>query len=264
MPRCDDCTNKRSILVDGNNTAVEGSGSPSDPYKVNVDIGGAGGTRIPGEIMTYGGASAPAGWLLCNGQAVSRATYASLFGVVGTVYGVGDGSSTFNVPDLSGRFPFGFDGSHALGSISGQEEITLTVGNLPAHTHTIAHTHAMDHYHDMSHTHDMSHGHGSTSSGGNHHHTVKQSNNTGTNNTTLARGSQNDRDVDTTSDGAHTHTIPNFAGSTGGDSRGGGTSADSRGGITGAPSAPDSGSVGSSTPHTNMPPYTAVTFLIKT
>lgn len=57
-----------------------------------------------GSIQAYGGSSAPWGWLLCQGQAVSRATYAELFGVIGTSFGVGDGSTTFNVPDLRGEF----------------------------------------------------------------------------------------------------------------------------------------------------------------
>ena len=57
-----------------------------------------------GSIQAYGGSSAPWGWLLCQGQAVSRATYAELFGVIGTSFGAGDGSTTFNVPDLRGEF----------------------------------------------------------------------------------------------------------------------------------------------------------------
>lgn len=58
-------------------------------------------------IMPYGGASAPAGYLLCDGAAVSRTTYASLFSVVSTTYGVGDGSTTFNLPNMLGRIAFG-------------------------------------------------------------------------------------------------------------------------------------------------------------
>ena len=62
---------------------------------------------LTGEIKMYGGASAPAGWLLCDGSAVSRTTYASLFAVLGTSYGAGDGSTTFNLPDGRGRVPVG-------------------------------------------------------------------------------------------------------------------------------------------------------------
>lgn len=75
-----------------------------------------------GAVEAYAGATAPAGWLLCNGQAVSRTTYAALFALVGTTYGAGNGSTTFNVPDLRGEFIRGVDGgrnvdpSRTLGS----------------------------------------------------------------------------------------------------------------------------------------------------
>ena len=59
----------------------------------------------PGCIMPYAGATAPDGWLLCNGQAVSRTIYADLFGAIGTAHGAGDGSTTFNVNQRSGALP---------------------------------------------------------------------------------------------------------------------------------------------------------------
>lgn len=62
-----------------------------------------------GSMIMYAGSTAPAGWFLCNGAAVSRATYASLFAVIGTSFGIGDGSTTFNVPDMRGEFPRGYD-----------------------------------------------------------------------------------------------------------------------------------------------------------
>ena len=62
-----------------------------------------------GSIMAFAASSAPTGWLICDGSAVSRTTYAALFAVVGTTWGVGDGSTTFNVPDLRGQFLRGFD-----------------------------------------------------------------------------------------------------------------------------------------------------------
>jgi microcystin-dependent protein len=69
---------------------------------------GGGAEIIPsGTIVGYGAASAPTGWLLCDDSAVSRSTYARLFAVIGTGYGVGDGSSTFNVPDLRDKVPLG-------------------------------------------------------------------------------------------------------------------------------------------------------------
>src|SRR5262249_21157687 len=63
----------------------------------------------PGAMVAYGGSSAPAGWQLCAGQAVSRTTFAALFSVIGTTFGVGDGSTTFNLPDLRGRVPAAAD-----------------------------------------------------------------------------------------------------------------------------------------------------------
>lgn len=69
------------------------------------------GTNVPptGSLLAYAGSAAPAGWLLCGGQAVSRTTYATLFGIIGTTYGAGNGTTTFNVPDLRGRVPAGLD-----------------------------------------------------------------------------------------------------------------------------------------------------------
>src|SRR5258707_6849253 len=68
-------------------------------------------TRAPliGAVVGYAGSSAPSGWLFCFGQNVGRTTYATLFAVIGTTYGAGDGSTTFGVPDLRGRVPFGKD-----------------------------------------------------------------------------------------------------------------------------------------------------------
>ena len=62
-----------------------------------------------GGMIAYGGATAPSGWLLCYGQAISRTTYAALFAAIGTAYGIGDGTTTFNLPDLRGRVTVGKD-----------------------------------------------------------------------------------------------------------------------------------------------------------
>lgn len=96
-----------------------------------------------GVVITYAGSTAPEGWLLCDGSAVSRDTYATLFDVIGTTYGVGDGSTTFNVPDLSGRVVIGVSGTHALASTGGEASHVLLETELPSHTHTIpAHGHS--------------------------------------------------------------------------------------------------------------------------
>jgi microcystin-dependent protein len=95
-----------------------------------------------GAILPYGGASAPSGYLLCDGTAVSRTTFAALFAVIGTFYGVGNGSTTFNVPDLRGRVPGGLDGGTgrldtfaSLGAAIGLKTHTLTTAEIPSHTH---------------------------------------------------------------------------------------------------------------------------------
>jgi len=94
-----------------------------------------------GSISMFGGATAPVGYLLCDGTAVSRTLYADLFTAIGTTYGVGDGSTTFNVPDLRGRAPIGAGAGagltpRALGASGGDEEVTLTSAEMPSHTHT--------------------------------------------------------------------------------------------------------------------------------
>lgn len=63
-----------------------------------------------GTILSYGGATAPSGWLLCDGSAISRATYAALYAAISVAWGYGDNSTTFNLPDLRGRFLRGVDG----------------------------------------------------------------------------------------------------------------------------------------------------------
>ena len=94
-----------------------------------------------GCMQAYAGGTPPTGWLWCQGQAVSRTTYATLFSAIGTLWGVGDGSSTFNVPDTRGRAAIG-EGSGAglthrdLAYLTGTETHTLTTAEMPAHTHT--------------------------------------------------------------------------------------------------------------------------------
>lgn len=85
----------------------------------------------PGSVQMYVGSSSPSGWLICDGTAVSRTTYADLFGIIGTAYGAGDGSTTFNLPDFRGRAPIGVGTGSGLtartrGDQVGTEALTTT------------------------------------------------------------------------------------------------------------------------------------------
>lgn len=113
-----------------------------------------------GAILPYGGSSAPTGYLLADGTAVSRTTYSDLFAAIGTAYGVGNGVTTFNLPDLRGRFPLGkaTAGTGAnLGDTGGSLDHTHTG---PSHTHSVpAHYHGMGTGADLNITASGSHNH---------------------------------------------------------------------------------------------------------
>lgn len=106
--------------------------TPSDPTTMG----------FTGEMRIWPAATAPSGWMLCEGGAISRTTYAALFTLIGTTYGVGDGSTTFNVPDMRGRVPVGFNTSdtefNARGKTGGAKTHVLTSTEMPSHTHTQA------------------------------------------------------------------------------------------------------------------------------
>ena len=87
-----------------------------------------------GTIKPWGKATAPEGYLLCDGSAVSRSTYADLFAVISTTYGAGDSSTTFNVPDLQGKFPQGKSGTTNLATTGGANTVTVAVTNNQAAT----------------------------------------------------------------------------------------------------------------------------------
>lgn len=132
--------------------AVSGNATVGGTFAATGDVTHHGQPIVPvGAIMDFAGASAPNGWLFCYGQAIARTTYSALFAALGTTYGAGDGSTTFNLPDYRGRVLAGKDdmgGSSAdrltnqaggvngdsLGATGGSETHTLTAAQAPAFT----------------------------------------------------------------------------------------------------------------------------------
>jgi len=95
-----------------------------------------------GTVIMWPTATAPSGYLLCDGSAVSRTTYAALYALIGTTYGTGDGSTTFNLPDLQGRVAVG-KGTHADVNAVGKSDGVAVASRRPAHKHsvgTVSHT----------------------------------------------------------------------------------------------------------------------------
>jgi microcystin-dependent protein len=124
---------------------VTGDLNITGDYKVN----GTNLQTVPtGTVSAFAGSAAPTGYALCDGSEVNRTTQAALFAVIGTTYGVGDGSTTFNLPDLRGRVVAGLDSADnvlndttsidgtALGEVGGDDVHTLTEAQMPSHSHT--------------------------------------------------------------------------------------------------------------------------------
>jgi microcystin-dependent protein len=134
----------------GSSTASTGLDSATVAIMISNAVGNSAGSSVPtGIVQAYSGTTSPTEWLLCDGSAVSRTTYSDLFALINTTYGLGDGSTTFNLPDLRGRVPVGKDdmGGNAanivttngdtLGNSDGEETHILTVSEMPSHNHDI-------------------------------------------------------------------------------------------------------------------------------
>jgi microcystin-dependent protein len=93
-------------------------------------------SQAAGEVSFFAMSSAPTGWIKANGAAISRTTYATLFTAIGTTFGVGDGSTTFNVPDLRGEFARGWDDGRGIDS--GRAFGSAQTGQNESHTHFVA------------------------------------------------------------------------------------------------------------------------------
>lgn len=166
----------------------------------------------PGMVADYAGGSIPVGWLLCDGRPVSRTTYAQLFAAIGTTYGVGDGSTTFNLPNTAGRVSVGAgtngSTSFARGALGGAYAVTIAQTHLPNYTLPSSvdgvHTHTGATDASGVHTHS-----GSTDTVGNHSHTFPcmdvQSVIDGGQFATLPGGGSHP--VDTYGAGSHSHGV---------------------------------------------------------
>lgn len=135
---------KAKLIPTGGTTGqvlAKKSDADNDVEWVNQTGGGsATGDTLPvGSIMPYPKATAPENWLICDGSAISRTDYSELFNAIGTTFGEGDGSTTFNLPNLKGRTIVGLDAEdtdfNTIGKTLGEKTHTLTVAEMPEHTH---------------------------------------------------------------------------------------------------------------------------------
>jgi len=172
-------------------------------------------TSPVGSVICYAGQDAPDGWLICDGSEVLKSTYLFLYGIIGNTYGVASNSNYFVLPNLREKVPVGNSGltNYSLGNSGGNKTVTLSVNQLPSHTHT-----------------------GTTDSSGTHNHTASDSGHThtyadayfaenlGSNQSIYGTGSETDTDnqyqyrpgavtntgyasISVGNDGAHTHTF---------------------------------------------------------
>jgi microcystin-dependent protein len=209
-----DRTGKGGMLsnLSMNGNKITGVAPGENPTDVATVAQLTSGTSTPiGAVIDFWGTTLPTGFLLCAGQEVSRSEYASLFAVIGTNAGAGNGSTTFNLPDYRGRASAGKDdmggtaasrlttagsgvAGSTLGAAGGAQTVTLTEAQMPAHTHAFS---------------------GTTSSNGAHTHTVTASDGTFEPGGGFSGSTPNITTTSTSSNGAHTHTVSGTTGSAG-------------------------------------------------
>lgn len=188
-----------------------------------IELAQNNGPQVPvGSVISWLGAGAvPAGYLEANGQAVSRTTYADLFSVIGTQYGNGDGSTTFTLPNFNGKHLKGTTNTSVVGTATGSDTVTLTVSQLPSHSHTQSHTHTVSHSHTAVHSHGSN---GTGSAGGHSHGPGNYSGNTSeqtghthgvSGNSGDAGGHSHDVQGNTGNTGSHNHSVSGTSGSGG-------------------------------------------------
>lgn len=216
-------------------------------YLIIGAVSSTGAGLPPGSIVDFGGTVAPSGWLLCDGSAVSRTTYARLFTAIGTTWGAGNGSSTFNLPDFRGRVPVGAGTGTGLtartvAGSGGAETVQLDTTTMPSHSHTFTgstSTSNGDHGHSLS---------GSVGTGGGHSHSVG---NQTTRSDILAGGgttTASNGGGSTGTDSGHTHSLSGTASNAGAHTH---------------TSAGSNASTGGGGAHENMPPWRAVNRIVK-
>lgn len=117
-----------------------------------------------GDLKLTARSAAQPAWLVCDGSAISRSVYSALFLAIGTQFGAGDGSTTFNIPDFRGRMPIGVGNTYGLGELGGSDTLDISFGS-HSHNHSHTHDHSISLTHDhthasQAHTHPGSHSHG--------------------------------------------------------------------------------------------------------
>jgi microcystin-dependent protein len=241
-------------------------------WTAEADAGGSAGAGVDGApagtVSMWSGtaSSVPNGYLLCDGSAVSRVAYTDLFNAIGTAHGAGDGSTTFNLPNLRNRFVVGEGTSYALAATGGSADATLV-----SHSHTVdSHSHSDGTLSVDNHTHNFSGNFNGNTDTNTHSHVfpgddqLTFANNLANWNNRSAGAYSYDANSSTsgggqmwlTSDNSHSHNVSgSYSGNTG--NSGAGVS-----GNTGSES-PGTDSQGSSATNANLPPYYALCYVIK-